>query len=242
MENLSDIVTDYYASLRHAMMQGPPPELSRVVDVLYSAYLRRAHVYTFGNGACAALAAHMACDLGRTVTVRSAQGGTTNESRLRVASLADNSPLVTANANDSSYEDVFVEQLKCLIDPGDAVIAISTGGTSPNVVRAAEYARKCGATTIGFTGSADSAMALVSHCDIAVRSPAVKMEQIEDMHVTFHHIVTLMLRQRIGEYLAGLVAHQANGHAVPNNRHPVLVIPEDGILARTEAKSDSSPA
>jgi D-sedoheptulose 7-phosphate isomerase len=227
-EKLSDIASDYYASLQQAFAQGPPPQLARVVDVLFTAYQRHAHVYALGNGACAALAAHMACDLGRTVTVGSGQNGTTKSGRLRVTSLADNSALVTADANDISYDDVFVEQLKCQVDNGDLVIALSASGTSRNVLRAVEYANNCGATTIGFTGSAGSAMALVAQCDIAVRSPAVQMEQIEDMHVTFHHIITLMLRRRIGEHLAGPGAHQVNGHSMASIKHPVCTMPDDG--------------
>jgi D-sedoheptulose 7-phosphate isomerase len=198
---LSDTAICYYASLQHAFAQGPPPQLPHVVEALFAAYLRRAHVYTLGNGACAALAAHMAGDLGKAVTAGSRSAGDTASSRLRVTSLVDNAAVVTAVANDFLYEDVFVEQLRYLLNDDDVVIAISASGASPNVLRAVDLARSCGATTIGFTGGGSSATALTSRCDITVRSPAIQMEQIEDMHVTFHHIVTLMLRQRIGEHL-----------------------------------------
>jgi D-sedoheptulose 7-phosphate isomerase len=210
---LSDIAICYYESLQHAFAQGPPPQLPYVVDILFTAYLRRAHVYTLGNGACAALAAHMACDLGKVVAAGSRSTGSTVTSRLRVTSLVDNAALVTATANDFLYEDVFVEQLRHLINDDDVLIAISASGASPNVLRAVDLARGCGATTIGFTGGGNSAVALVSRCDIAVRSPTVEMEQIEDMHVTFHHIVTLMLRQRIGDHLA------LSGAPEPRRRH-----------------------
>lgn len=199
---LSDTAICYYTSLQHAFAQGPPPQLPHVVEILFTAYLRRAHVYTLGNGACAALAAHMACDLGKTVTADPRATGDTASSRLRVTSLVDNAAVVTATANDFLYEDVFVEQLRHLVSDDDVVIAISASGASPNVLRAVDLARSCGATTIGFTGGGSSATALISRCDITVRSPAAQIEQIEDMHVTFHHIVTLMLRQRIGEHLA----------------------------------------
>jgi D-sedoheptulose 7-phosphate isomerase len=164
--------------------------------------LRQAHVYTLGNGACAALAAHMACDLGRVVTADSTRAGNHTSSWLRVVSLTDNSALVTATANDFLYEDVFVEQLRYLLGCDDVIIAMSASGASANVLRAVSFARACGATTIEFTGGGSGATALAASCDIAVLSPAVQVEQIEDMHVTFHHIVALMLRRRIGQHLA----------------------------------------
>ena len=200
---MTDIVAEYYASLQHAFAQGPPAQLSQVADALLTAYLHRAQVYTVGNGACAALAAHMACDLGRAVSVPTGSGRNGLAARLRVTSLADNAALVTANANDFLYEDVFVEQLRYRLDEQDVVIAMSCSGGSPNVLRTVDFARACGALTIGFTGGSSRAADFAARCDIAVRSAAVRMEQVEDMHVAFHHIVTLMLRQRIRAHLAG---------------------------------------
>jgi D-sedoheptulose 7-phosphate isomerase len=199
--SLSAIITDYYRSLRQAFTQKPPEQLSQVADVLFGAYLRQAQVYTLGNGACAALAAHMECDLGRVVQVRLDDGRESVSSRLRVTSLADNAAVVTATANDFKYEDVFVEQLRHRLDDSDVVIAVSSSGKSPNVLRAVDFAHAAGALTVGFTGSAATAVALASRCDITLRCPAVQMEQVEDLQVTFHHIVTLMLRQHIHDHL-----------------------------------------
>jgi D-sedoheptulose 7-phosphate isomerase len=201
---VSDITREYYASLQRAFAEGPPPQLDEVVEVLFEAFLHGAQVYTMGNGACAALAAHMTCDLGKVVTAPSREGdGGPRSDRLRVTSLADNASLVTATANDFRYEDVFVEQLRHRLRRQDVVVVMSASGTSPNVLRAVEFARACGATTVAFTGGGPGATELISRCDVAVRSPAVDVEQIEDMHVSFNHIVTLALRQRIAAHLAG---------------------------------------
>jgi D-sedoheptulose 7-phosphate isomerase len=72
--------------------------------------------------------------------------------RFRAISLADSVCLLTAWANDASYEAVFVEQLKNLLKPQDVVIAISASGNSPNILRAVEFARQHGATTVGLIG------------------------------------------------------------------------------------------
>jgi D-sedoheptulose 7-phosphate isomerase len=181
VEELRDMACDYFSSLRQAFAEGPPPELTQIVEAFSAAFLQRARVYTFGNGACAASAAHMACDLGRSVALGAETDSIAASSRLRVTSLADNSTLLTATANDYCYEHVFVEQLQSQLNKDDVIIAISVGGASPNLPYALDYARRHSATTIRFTGSGSSAESLVSRCDIAVRSPVTQTEQIEDI-------------------------------------------------------------
>lgn len=117
--------------------------------------------------------------------------------RLRIIGLADNVALMTAYGNDIRYEDVFVEQLKNLLGEGDVVIGISGSGGSPNVLRALEYSRARGAVTVGFTGAQPKAAMLRSHCDYTLAAPLDLMEQIEDLHVIFHHVISLALRRLI---------------------------------------------
>jgi D-sedoheptulose 7-phosphate isomerase len=155
-----------------------------------------------GNGASAALAAHMACDLGKGTAVDIGQG--TDDSglaRLKVISLVDNTALLTALSNDVSYADVFVEQLKNLLEAGDVVIGISGSGGSPNVLRAMAYARNRGATTIGLTGCQPNSRMLCAVSDIVAQVPLTIMEQIEDVHVIIHHMISTALRERMAAEL-----------------------------------------
>lgn len=101
-----------------------------------------------GNGGAAANASHFAADLGKGTLGRRYEG----EKRVRVTSLTDNATSLSAYANDLSFEDIFVQQLRNLLNPGDLVIAITGSGNSPNVLEAIEYAKKKGALTIGFLG------------------------------------------------------------------------------------------
>jgi D-sedoheptulose 7-phosphate isomerase len=143
----------------------------------------------------------MACDLGKGTAHDLGEGPQPGRfRRLRIQSLADNVALLTAYSNDLSYEDVYVEQLKTLLAPGDVAIGISGSGGSPNVLRALAYARSAGAVTIGFTGSQATSVLLCQLCDIAVQAPLMMMEQIEDIHVMLHHAITVCLRQRIGAH------------------------------------------
>lgn len=199
---MRDIASSYYASLKAALEYGPPGELEDVVDLLFAAFLRRSHVYTLGNGASAALGAHMACDWGMSCATDLGRSPTQIAApRLQISSLPDSGVLVTGYSNDYEFSNVFVEQLKCVADEGDVVVAISGSGASVNVLRAAEYARTRGATVIGFTSIAPSARALASRCDVTVRAPVARIQETEDLHVAFNHIVALTLERRVREHL-----------------------------------------
>ncbi len=113
----------------------------------------------------------------------------------RVISLADNMALLSAWANDASYDVVFKEQLENLLEPGDVVLAISASGNSPNVLRAMEYARKCGAVTIGFAGFGGGKLKQLVDIDISVSSN--NYGQVEDLHLTLNHIVSQYLKQKL---------------------------------------------
>jgi D-sedoheptulose 7-phosphate isomerase len=193
--------------------------IERIVDVLDDAFRQGRQVFMMGNGASAALAAHMACDLGKGTAIDVGQGtADSGMARLRVVSLVDNMALLTALSNDVSYEDVFVEQLKNLLNAGDVVIGISGSGGSPNVLRAMQYARSRGATTVGLTGSQPSSRSLCAVSDIVVQVPLTIMEQIEDVHVIIHHMISTALRERMA---SGQVANRATAETEFRHRLPV---------------------
>jgi D-sedoheptulose 7-phosphate isomerase len=179
----------YFAELRRAIGGLPLDAIHRIVDTLMEAYENGRTVYLCGNGGSAALASHFACDLGK---------GTANCSdgkRFRVLALTDNLPTLTAWANDSSYEDVFSEQLKNFVQPHDVAIAISGSGNSRNVLKALRVARDAGATTIGIAGYQGGAMkGLCDHCAIV---PSNDMQIIEDLHLAIAHSVFRMVHARV---------------------------------------------
>jgi D-sedoheptulose 7-phosphate isomerase len=109
--------------------------------------------------------------------------------------LTDNVPLMTAWSNDVAYEDVFVEQLRNLIDRGDVVVAFSGSGNSPNVLRAVDWARRMGGITVGFSGFAGGQLSRL--VDVPVVVPCHCMEQIEDVHLLLCHLICTELRERL---------------------------------------------
>jgi D-sedoheptulose 7-phosphate isomerase len=143
-------------------------------------------IFLAGNGGSAATASHWANDLLLGARDPAARP-------FRAVSLADNPTMLTCLANDREYADIFAGQLEVLLEPGDLLVVISASGNSPNVVRAVEYARSRGATTVGLVGF-DGGQ-LRSLCDVVVQVTTPKGEYgpVEDAHLVLDHIVTSWL-------------------------------------------------
>ena len=112
--------------------------------------------------------------------------------RFKCQSLADPISLILAWANDSSYSEIFAEQVKSLGGKGDVALGISGSGNSPNVLRALEEARKAGMTTIGLIGTGGGKMKAL--CDVALVVPSSNMQHIEDVHHIVLHLLAAYLR------------------------------------------------
>jgi D-sedoheptulose 7-phosphate isomerase len=152
--------------------------------------LNDSFIFLLGNGGSAATASHLACDLGKGTVAP-------GRKRMKVMSLTDNLPLITAWANDTQYEDIFAEQLAHFISSGDLVMGISGSGKSKNVLNALKLAKECGALTIGLTGFDGGEMKdMVDYCLIV---PSTNMQQIEDCHLIITHLIFSLLRDRIAK-------------------------------------------
>ncbi len=163
--------------------------INQIADTLVEANELGSTVYIFGNGGSASLASHLACDLGKGTAY--CDGG----KRFRVIALTDNVAALTAWANDSSYEDVFAEQLRNFVRPADVAFAISGSGNSKNVLNALEVARKIGATTVGLSGFEGGQMKNL--CDICVVVPSTDMQIIEDLHLAMAHSIFRIVYTRM---------------------------------------------
>jgi D-sedoheptulose 7-phosphate isomerase len=184
----------YFHSLSETIERLPFDEIEVVSEILIEAYENSRMIFLFGNGGSAALASHLACDLGK---------GTVNGSgrRFRVLSLTDNVPLMTAWANDAHYEDIFAEQLENYVRPQDIAFAISGSGNSPNVLNALKTARRAGAVTIGLGGFQGGQMKNL--CDLCLVVPSDNMQMIEDLHLCIAHALFTRIRRRLHERSTG---------------------------------------
>jgi D-sedoheptulose 7-phosphate isomerase len=190
----NDGYESYLTELEKTLGRLPLEQAARAADILFRAFETNHMVFLFGNGGSAALASHMATDLGKG-THQPGPAWMASTKRLRVLSVTDNVPLLTAWGNDTAYEEVFASQMENFIQPGDVAFAISGSGNSPNVLRALDLARRKGATTVGLGGFAGGKMKALLDCPVIV--PSDSMQRIEDAHVILSHMIFLDLKGRI---------------------------------------------
>lgn len=135
-----------------------------------------------GNGGSAADAQHIAAELvGQYERVRRA---------FPAIALTTDTSALTAISNDHGYDEVFARQVEALGVAGDLLIAISTSGKSPSVIKAAEKARAIGCKTIALTGGLTNPRGepLASCCDLALVVAAKSTARVQEAHITIGHL------------------------------------------------------
>lgn len=183
--NPKDFIENYILELIRCLKSLDKTKIELIIDVLVDAYKKDRKVFILGNGGSATTASHMACDLGKGTLQRVYDN---TERRFRVISLTDNVALITAFANDLSFDDIFVQQLRNLVETDDVVIAMSGSGNSPNVVKAVEYAKSCGAITIGILGFKTGGK-LGNMVDYSIIVDSNHYGPIEDIQLILNHMI-----------------------------------------------------
>lgn len=158
----------------------------KVAAKLDSARREGKRVFIIGNGGSAAIASHFACDLGKGCYRE-------GEANFKVTSLTDNVPWMTALSNDLSYEHVFVNQLKNFAEEGDLLIAISSSGSSKNIIKACEYAKETGLCVIGFVGFQGGRLKEIADISIWIESDDYGI--VEDCHSVLEHVISHLIRK-----------------------------------------------
>ncbi|MBP7496401.1 MAG: SIS domain-containing protein [Bacteroidales bacterium] len=154
--------------------------LIAVSELMIDCYKKDACIYIMGNGGSGATAMHVAGDYIKGVSFGL-------EKRFRFISLNDNLAAILAIANDLSYDDIFVEQIRGGLKENDIVIGISGSGNSANVVKALEYAKSLNVKTIAFSGFKGGLIKKLA--DLSVHIPVDDMEIAEDMHLLVFHAI-----------------------------------------------------
>jgi D-sedoheptulose 7-phosphate isomerase len=183
---------EYFQSYQQTVARLPYHAIDQTALLLVRACEEGRSIFLFGNGGSASLASHFACDLSKGTV-----GRTNGNRRFRALALTDNLPLLTAWANDSSYENIFAEQLRNFVRREDIVFAISGSGNSPNVLHALEVAKEAGAFNIGLGGFQGGKMKQL--CDLCIVIPSNNMQVIEDLHLSTTHAIFTCICQRLVE-------------------------------------------
>ena len=177
---------DYSSELARAMSSVDPDRFEAAARVLDGAYERGATVFCCGNGGSASIANHFQCD--HVKGVRVGTGLLT-----RVHSLSTNVEILSAIANDNGYENVFDFQLQSHARPGDVLVAVSSSGRSPNIVRALEWCKENTVETVALTGfSGGPARGLAT---VSIHVDSSNYGVIEDAHQACMHLLAQYVRQ-----------------------------------------------
>lgn len=181
-------VERYLSDYMGVLSQLEPGSIESIAQVLAGAWRANRTVFCCGNGGSAANASHFAADLSKLTAPQRGR-------RLRAVSLNESAAAMTAIANDITYDDVFVEQLRTFLSPNDVLLAFSTSGSSPNVVRAVEYANLAGAVTVAVTGRKGLRLHGIARHAVMVRSASV--QQVEDATMVVGHLLCLRAKELI---------------------------------------------
>ncbi len=180
MKTLAGGSAAYFRKLTTLVSELDHPSIDRAVALIAQAWRDGHQIITLGNGGSAVTALHFITDWNKSVFLE-------GKRPFRGRSLVDNIGLLMAYGNDMSFQDIFIEQLRNILLPGDLVIAISGSGNSENVIRAVEYANESGAVTLGLCGY--SGGRLKDTAQYVVWAKVDDMQLAEDVHAIFGHIV-----------------------------------------------------
>jgi D-sedoheptulose 7-phosphate isomerase len=182
---INAFIKDYLNEVKNALTTLDTDAIHKALDMIIKVHQREKRVFIFGNGGSASTASHMACDLGKGTLSRFYDN---KEKRLRVMSLTDNMALLTAYANDLSFDHAFVQQLRNLVEKDDLVIVLSGSGNSKNLIKAMKYSKEKGAKSIGILGfKSGGKLAEMVDCAIIVQSN--HYGPVEDIHLVLNHLL-----------------------------------------------------
>ena len=178
---------EYVADLQSAIESLDRSAINQFTDAVEGVLDSRGTVHFIGNGGSAGTPSHSAGDWSK-------------ELGLATICHTDNISSLTAWANDTDYENVFVGQLNTFLRDGDIVLAYSGSGNSPNVINGIEFARSKGCLTVGITGDYNGMGGgrLAELADIPLVFETTSMERIEDLQLIVNHIVKESIKARRG--------------------------------------------
>ena len=175
------------AELKKAVAEQLADSIVKAAQMIIDAYKTGNKVLLIGNGGSAADAQHLATELvGRFMLERKA---------LPAIALTTDTSTLTAISNDSGYEKVFSRQIEALAQNGDVLLAMTTSGTSPNILAAIETAQTKGLTTIVMTGEKEES--LKDKARLVLNVPSTKSPRIQEAHITIGHIICQLVEQEL---------------------------------------------
>lgn len=190
MEDIEDTIIQIFkesSRLKEVFINENLTRIVRAVDAVIRTLKEGKKILLFGNGGSAADAQHIAAEFVNRFIIE--------RPPLPAIALTTDTSIITSIANDYDFSDVFAKQLRAIGHAGDVAWGISTSGSSPNVVKALEVAKKMGMTTIAFTGKDGGKMAAIADYSLNVSSGSVP--RIQEIHITAGHAICEMVDYKL---------------------------------------------
>lgn len=189
MSSFTDFFAKYSDGVIRTLQGLDVKALESFCNLLISARKNKKRIYVIGNGGSAATASHLCNDFSK-------RRFSDDNSLFRVMSLTDNLSWISAIGNDEGYEHIFSSQLQSHLDPGDLVIAISSSGNSPNVLKALTLAKDKKATSVAIVGFGGGKAAPLADLIIDIPSKKGQYGYMEDVTLIINHILSIYIYEQ----------------------------------------------
>jgi D-sedoheptulose 7-phosphate isomerase len=165
----------------------PSAEIAQAFNILQATYERDGRIYACGNGGSLALASHWVGDFNKTVFSHDLER---HVRRFQAVRIPTTDVELTAWANDVSYDMTFAGPLRNYIQEGDTLMAISSSGNSPNIIKAVELAKSFHVPVIGLSGFDGGALNQLADAKILIATQKGRYEVVEGVHDVVLHLIT----------------------------------------------------
>jgi len=190
--NLDEFVLGYFDNLKYIINQLDLSSISNFIEEFSDSYEKNQTIFVAGNGGSSSTASTMANDIGFDIMRK-----TGASKPVKVHALTENSAVITAIANDTGYDNIFINQLKIHYKEGDKLLVISASGNSKNLILASEWVKEKGGKVIGLLGFAGGDLKnICDHC-VHVKTGAGEYGPVEDLHLIINHIMAHWLQNKL---------------------------------------------
>jgi D-sedoheptulose 7-phosphate isomerase len=190
MEAIEDIIIRSFREsnqLKESFLNDNLSRMVKVVDAVTAALKNGNKIMIFGNGGSAADAQHIAAEFVNRFVIE--------RPPLPAIALTTDTSIITSIGNDYDFSEIFAKQIRALGQPGDVAWGISTSGSSPNIVKALDLARKMELITIGFTGRDGGQIAKI--VDHSLNVPSNNTPRVQEVHITIGHVICEMVDYKL---------------------------------------------
>ena len=191
-KNFAGFSLNYFDYLQNVFKNINQKSINKIENDFNQLRLNKRTIFVAGNGGGAATAITMSNDLGFDILKK-----TKTKKTFRVLCLNDNNSVITAIANDTGYENIFINQLKIHYQKGDALVIFSASGNSPNLIKASKWVRDQKGKVIGILGFSGGKVKKYCSTLIHIKTNKGEYGPVEDLQLIFNHLLAHWFQNKI---------------------------------------------